>query len=102
MQKSRKAKTWTILLMAFALIILAAASIFIGSSRMTLLDGLKALLHQGTAAQNRIIWNIRIPRVLAAVIAGVIVTTLMLLGWIGAVIAAVALLSLLLPSLFRR
>ncbi len=47
-------------------------------------------------------WSALFSTLLGVLIAGVIVTTLMLLGWIGAVIAAVALLSLLLPSLFRR
>ena len=47
-------------------------------------------------------WSAFFSTLLGALIAGVVVTALMLLGWIGAVIAAVALLSLLLPSLFRR
>lgn len=47
-------------------------------------------------------WSAFFSTLLGVLIAGVVVTALMLLGWIGAVIAAVALLSLLLPSLFRR
>ena len=47
-------------------------------------------------------WSAFFSTLLGVLIAGVVVTTLMLLGWIGAVIAAVALLSLHLPSLFRR
>ncbi len=42
----------------------------VGSSGMTVTDALSALRHQGTDANIRIIWNIRIPRILAAVIAG--------------------------------
>ena len=49
---------------------LAAACIFAGSSNMTLSEGWMALLGKGSAAHNRIVWNIRIPRVLAAMIAG--------------------------------
>ena len=37
---------------------------------MTLAECLAALAKKGSAAQVRIIWNIRIPRVLAAIIAG--------------------------------
>ncbi len=49
---------------------LAFLCIFVGSSRMTLQEGLDALAKQGSSANVRIIWNIRIPRVIAAVIAG--------------------------------
>lgn len=51
-------------------IILSVACLFLGSSHMSLSDGMDALLKKSTPANNRIIWNIRIPRVLAAVIAG--------------------------------
>lgn len=51
-------------------IILSVAGLFLGSSHISLLDGMDALLKKSTPANNRIIWNIRIPRVLAAVIAG--------------------------------
>ena len=48
------------------------AGLFIGSSHMTIGEGLNALMKResASAAEIRIIWNIRIPRVLAAVIAG--------------------------------
>ena len=59
-----------IIIMLVAVVITAVACLFIGSSNMSVRDGLNALLHKGTNAQNRIIWNIRIPRVLAAIIAG--------------------------------
>ena len=51
-------------------IILSVAGLFLGSSHISFLDGMDALLKKSTPANNRIIWNIRIPRVLAAVIAG--------------------------------
>ncbi len=44
--------------------------LFVGSSHMTVKDCINVLLGNGTPAQMRIIWNIRIPRVLAACIAG--------------------------------
>ena len=69
--KKRKRKyALTIVIMVIAVIVTAVACLFVGSSNMSVQDGLKALLHKGTNAQNRIIWNIRIPRVLAAIIAG--------------------------------
>lgn len=55
---------------AIAVVVMALVCLFVGSSGMTLRDCLLALLKKGTDAQNRILWNIRIPRVLAAVIAG--------------------------------
>ena len=59
-----------IIIMLVAVVITAVACLFVGSSNMSVRDGLNALLRKGTNAQNRIIWNIRIPRVLAAIIAG--------------------------------
>ena len=43
---------------------------FVGSSNLSFADALDALLGGGSDAQSRIIWKIRVPRVLAAVIAG--------------------------------
>ena len=59
-----------ILAMAVAVVVLGIFCLFVGSSNMTIADCLAALNKTGTPAQVRIIWNIRIPRVLAAVIAG--------------------------------
>ena len=69
-KKRNRKYTLTIVIMVIAMIVTAVACLFVGSSNMSVQDGLKALLHKGTNAQNRIIWNIRIPRVLAAIIAG--------------------------------
>ena len=68
--KNRKKQRMAICILTAAVIVLALAGLFIGSSHMTLKDGWNALMKQGSASQNRIVWNIRIPRVLAAVIAG--------------------------------
>lgn len=54
----------------FAVIIMAAVCLFVGSSHMSISDCLDALAKKSTAANNRIIWNIRMPRVLAALVAG--------------------------------
>lgn len=57
-------------LLAAAVLALAFCCLFAGSSHMSFGDCLNALLGKSTAANNRILWNIRIPRVLAALIAG--------------------------------
>lgn len=59
-----------LLLMAVAVVVMAFVCLFVGSSNMSLKDCIAALGRNSTAAFERIIWNIRIPRVLAAVIAG--------------------------------
>ncbi|MBR0439649.1 MAG: iron ABC transporter permease [Bacilli bacterium] len=53
------------------LIILFIASIFIGTSNMSFIDGLKALFGQGSQVNQTIILRIRLPRIIAAVLAGV-------------------------------
>lgn len=68
--KQRKKKIAAVVLMAAVVIILAFVCLFVGSSHMTIRDCFAALAKKGSPANNRIIWNIRIPRVLAAVIAG--------------------------------
>ena len=68
-KKSRKNRI-TVIAMAAAVVLMGMACLFVGSSNMTLSQGLQALLGQGTPAHSRIIWHIRIPRVLAAIIAG--------------------------------
>jgi len=51
-------------------IVISVACLFVGSSSMSFAEALNALLGGGNDAQSRIIWKIRVPRVLAAVIAG--------------------------------
>ena len=59
-----------IMIMLAAVLVMAAVCMFVGSSGMTLSQAADALFLKGTPAHERIIWNIRIPRVLAAMIAG--------------------------------
>ena len=59
-----------VLLLAVSVVVLSLVCLFVGSSHMTLAECVSALLKKGSNAQVRIIWNIRIPRVLAAIIAG--------------------------------
>ena len=56
--------------MILAVFIAAVVCLFIGTSGMTLQKGIHALFGYGTNAHVRIIQNIRLPRVLAAIIAG--------------------------------
>ena len=70
LEKRKLRNTVVIVIMVVAVIALSIACLFVGSSKMTFRDALDALLGGGTSAQSRIIWKIRVPRVLAAVIAG--------------------------------
>ena len=70
LEKRNKRNTMVILAMLMAVIAIGIACLFVGSSNMSFRDALDALLGGGTGAQSRIIWKIRVPRVLAAVIAG--------------------------------
>ena len=66
----RSRKNTVVAVMLAAVIVMAFVCLFVGSSNMSLSEAFAALAKKGSAANNRIIWNIRIPRVLAAVIAG--------------------------------
>ena len=70
MEKARRKNRLVLIFMILAVAFLAVACLFAGSSNMTFAEGLRALWGLGTPAHNRIIWNIRIPRILAALIAG--------------------------------
>lgn len=59
-----------LLALAAAVAVMSFVCLFVGSSNMSAADGFAALFGKGTAAKVRIIRNIRIPRVLAALIAG--------------------------------
>lgn len=70
LEKKKKRNTIVILTLLAAMIAVGFACLFVGSSNMTFGDALEALLGGGNDAQGRIIWKIRVPRVLAAIIAG--------------------------------
>ncbi|MCF0112254.1 MAG: iron ABC transporter permease [Erysipelotrichaceae bacterium] len=67
MEKRRKNVIRILLLLV---ILFSCISLFTGSSYMSLTDGISALLGKGTASNIRILYHIRIPRILAALIAG--------------------------------
>ena len=68
--KNRRRNTAALCLLAVGVLALAFICLFVGSSRMTAAECFAALAKKGSPAQVRIIWNIRIPRVLAAIVAG--------------------------------
>lgn len=68
--KKSRAKIIFLAVMLGILLLSIFFSVFVGSSNMPFIEGLKALVYKSTNANNRIIWNIRIPRIIAAVIAG--------------------------------
>ena len=70
LQKIKRRNRVTLVSLSIAVAVLAVCCLFAGSSNMTVAQGLQALMGKGSPAQNRIIWNIRIPRVLAAIVAG--------------------------------
>lgn len=69
-QKKNRRNTLVILAMLAAVLLLGVGCLFVGSSDLSFREALEALLGGGTGAQSRIIWRIRVPRVLAAIIAG--------------------------------
>ena len=70
LQNNKRKNTTAICILTTAVIVLAFICLFVGSSHMTAAECFAALAKKGSAAQVRIIWNIRIPRVFAAIIAG--------------------------------
>ena len=68
--KLNKKNGAVIAVLCAAVLVMSLACVFVGSSNMTVSDCLSALLKEGSPANIRIVWNIRIPRVLAAIIAG--------------------------------
>ena len=70
LEKRNRRNTVIIIAMLAAVLVLGVACLFVGSSNMSLGEAMNALLGGGTGAQSRIVWKIRIPRVLAAIVAG--------------------------------
>ena len=70
LQKKNKRNAVIILAMLMAVVVCGIGCLFVGSSDMSFRDALEALMGGGSSAQTRILWKIRVPRVLAAIIAG--------------------------------
>ncbi len=70
MEKRNRRNTAVLIILLVAVVVTSVVCLFVGSSNMTLEEALKALLGRGNDAQSRILWKIRLPRVLAAIVAG--------------------------------
>ena len=70
MSLARK-RTISLLVLTVLLVVLFIASIFIGSSHISFIDGLKGLFGIGDQTNVIIVQNIRLPRIIAAVLVGV-------------------------------
>ena len=66
-----KKRTITLIVLSVLLVILFIGSIFIGSSNISFIDGLKGLFGIGDQTNIIIVQNIRLPRVVAAVLVGI-------------------------------
>lgn len=69
-RRYQKNKKIVIMIMIIVVITISFVCLFIGSSHMTLSECFSALFGNGSSSNVRIIRNIRIPRVLAAIISG--------------------------------
>lgn len=69
-KKKQRKNTYIAFAMLMAVMLMSVVCLFVGSSHMSISDCFAALAKKGSAGNIRIIWNIRIPRVLAAIIAG--------------------------------
>ncbi|MBO5836587.1 MAG: iron ABC transporter permease [Oscillospiraceae bacterium] len=70
LQKKNRRNQSLIVWMLIAVLAMGLLCLFVGVSNMGFSDGVNVLLGGGTNAQKRILLNIRLPRVLAAIIAG--------------------------------
>ena len=70
LEKKKRRNTLVMIAMLVSVVTLGVACLFVGSSNMTVGEAVNALFGGGSDAQSRIIWRIRVPRVLAAIIAG--------------------------------
>ena len=70
LEKKNRRNRAVLLVMLLSVIVAGIVCLFVGSSNMSFAEALDALFGGGTSAQSRIIWRIRMPRVLAAIIAG--------------------------------
>lgn len=70
LEKRNRRNTAVLITLLVVVVIVAVVCLFAGSSNMTVREALDALLGKGSEAQHRIIWKIRMPRVLAAIVAG--------------------------------
>lgn len=70
LKESNRKKVLFLIISLVVTFLVTISVLFVGSSNMPFLEAIKALFHKSSDMNNRIIWNIRIPRILAAIIAG--------------------------------
>ena len=69
-ERKRKKQRMVITGLVLLVLVFGVICLFVGSSHLSIRECVEALMQKGNGANMRIIWNIRITRVLAAVIAG--------------------------------
>ena len=69
-KRRRRKNIAVIIILAIAVIIMAFACLFVGSSSMTVSDSWNALMGNSSPSRVRIMWVERMPRMIAAVVAG--------------------------------
>ena len=69
-KKGRKKKTIVLLILLFLLVFLVILSLFLGTSGLSFAECFSALFGGGKADSKLIVWNIRMPRILTAILAG--------------------------------
>lgn len=70
LERNNRRNRVVVLSIVLAVVVLGIGCLFVGSFHMSFGEAVDALTGGGTDAQRRIVWKIRVPRVLSAVIAG--------------------------------
>jgi iron complex transport system permease protein len=68
--ESFRRKIWLFVLFVCALAVLGVFSVALGSFHMSVLKVISALIGQGSGSAGIVIWDIRMPRIVAAIVAG--------------------------------
>lgn len=69
-QKSKKNKIILIFILLFLIVLVSFINLNVGSANLSMLDVLKALFNSGEESNVIIIYNIRLPRIITAIVAG--------------------------------
>ena len=69
-KKIKRRKMLIIITLIVLVIFMAILCLFVGSSNMSFIESIKAIFYKSSEANNRIMYKIRMPRVLACIIAG--------------------------------
>lgn len=69
-KKLQRKKNLIIIILLILVLIMTILCLFVGSSNMSFIESIKAIFYSSTPMNNRIMYNIRMPRALACLIAG--------------------------------